>query len=411
MEAGKYYTVPLNVTVLENNDATYEEIQQEPEEETANCYIVTETGEHDFKATVIGNGQKGIIPGAGFHTETAEIDPKSAKLLWTDVENFVSDVRLEADGRVHYQVNSLSGNAVIAVYSEADQQGDILWSWHIWGTGGEMPGDEVITNRVDGEFVMMDRTLGAHSKTSTSATLYQWGRKDPFPNSETYYVDGEAIDISDDFNSIYETSTGTILESIQHPASYIRYKTTSYQNNWLAEDNGALWGDSYEYHPTSFLDPNAVSGWAYGKTIYDPSPVGYRVSGKFAWTGFVNNSSSLYASRDRNINYVRYDNGYYFEKNGNDTEGTFYPMIGSRGSFGGVNGGINDDGTYLVGYNAGYWKSDPCSPTSGGGRSYMMEIGVRTEPSGNDSNPDNTVRASYLSERKNAFGIRCEKEK
>lgn len=85
--ASAIYTFDLNMVVLEQTfDVTYELIPVEPEEETANCYMITTAGEHDFKATVIGNGEKGIIPGAGFHTEDPYIDPKSARLLWEDTE-------------------------------------------------------------------------------------------------------------------------------------------------------------------------------------------------------------------------------------------------------------------------------------------------------------------------------------
>ena len=187
-EAGMYYVVPLTATTLENNDAVIEDIPEELQEETANCYIVTEPGEHSFKATVIGNGQKGIIPGAGFHTENPYINPKSAKVLWSDRKDFVTDVRLE-NGRVVYTIpdaiassvdGSIYGNAVIAVYSEPDCQGEILWSWHIWGTQG-MPQDVEYTNQAGAKFMVMDRDLGRSSAKSSfndnNVLRYQWGAK------------------------------------------------------------------------------------------------------------------------------------------------------------------------------------------------------------------------------------------
>ena len=186
-EAGKYYTVPLTGTVLANFEAVIEEIPEEQLEETANCYIVTRPGEHSFKATVIGNGAKGIIPDAGFHTESPYINPKSAKVLWSSKKDFVTDVRLE-NGRVRYTVpesiafsdGTISGNAVIAVYSEPDCQGDILWSWHVWGTQGT-PADEEYTNQAGAKFMVMDRELGASTPGRyDDPLLYQWGRKDPF---------------------------------------------------------------------------------------------------------------------------------------------------------------------------------------------------------------------------------------
>ena len=47
---------------------------------TANCYIVPAAGYYFFDATIIGNGQKGIIPGAKFHTDKAGIRPASCTM-------------------------------------------------------------------------------------------------------------------------------------------------------------------------------------------------------------------------------------------------------------------------------------------------------------------------------------------
>lgn len=338
-EAGKYYIMPLNVTVLENNQAVIEDAPVQAEEETANCYMINTAGEHSFLATVIGNGQKGIIPGAGFHTESAYISPKSAKLLWQDVDGFIdaSSIRLGDDGRCYYTANKNVGNAVIAVYSDSSQTGDILWSWHIWGVGDEMPADEIYTNKIGDQFTVMDRTLGAHSKTSLYVTLYQWGRKDPFPNGSVYYVDGVVQEVETSF-PIYVSQTGTIAETIQHPGEMQKYIDNSH-GNWMAETNNYLWGDvnlTKPAWPDYLEDPVACAGWTDVKTIYDPSPVGYRVANKYTWTGFVKrsdgNTSGISGTTSRldYINYVKYDNGYYFKKNDSDTEGTFYPQTGSR---------------------------------------------------------------------------------
>ena len=320
-EAGKYYIMPLSATVLENNQAVIEDVPAQVEEETANCYMINTTGEHSFLATVIGNGQKGIIPRVGFHTESAYISPKSAKLLWQDVEGFIdaSSVRLGNDGRCYYTANKNVGNAVIAVYSGDNQTGDILWSWHIWGVGDEMPADEIYTNKIGDQFTVMDRTLGAHSPTSLYVTLYQWGRKDPFPNTSTYYVNGVAEEIETSF-PVYVSQTGTIAESVKHPAELQKY-IDNFHGNWMAETNNYLWGDTNgttPKYPDYLEDPMACSGWTDVKTIYDPSPVGYRVANKYTWTGFVKrndgNTSGISGTTSRldYINYVKYDNGYYF---------------------------------------------------------------------------------------------------
>lgn len=421
-EAGKYYIMPLNASVLENNQAMIEEVPAQAEEETANCYMINTTGEHSFLATVIGNGQKGIISGAGFHTESAYISPKSAKLLWQDVDGFVdaSSVRLGADGRCYYTANQNTGNAVIAVYSGENQTGEILWSWHIWGVGDEMPSDEVYTNKIGDQFVVMDRTLGAHSKTSLYATLYQWGRKDPFPNTSTYYVDGVATEVETSF-PIYVSQTGTIAETVQHPGEMQKYIDNTH-GNWMAEANNYLWGDANLTKPAwpDYLeDPIACAGWTDVKTIYDPSPVGYRVANKYTWTGFVKRSDGNTAgisgttSRLDYINYVKYDNGYYFKKNDSDTEGTFYPQTGSRYGSTGTMWSAGQGSVLMRGGSARYWSASPHDAgNTAEPYSTYMSIGSYTEVNGSTSwGAENKVNVcDFSSSRRDACAIRCVRE-
>lgn len=421
-EAGKYYIMPLSATVLENNQAVIEDVPAQVEEETANCYMINTTGEHSFLATVIGNGQKGIIPRVGFHTESAYISPKSAKLLWQDVEGFIdaSSIRLGGDGRCYYTANKNVGNAVIAVYSGDNQTGDILWSWHIWGVGDEMPADEIYTNKIGDQFTVMDRTLGAHSPTSLYVTLYQWGRKDPFPNTSTYYVNGIAEEVETSF-PVYVSQTGTIAESVKHPAELQKY-IDNFHGNWMAETNNYLWGDTNgttPKYPDYLEDPMACSGWTDVKTIYDPSPVGYRVANKYTWTGFVKrndgNTSGISGTTSRldYINYVKYDNGYYFKKNDSDTEGTFYPQTGSRYGSTGTMWSAGQESVLMRGGSSRYWSA---SPYNIGGTtdaySAYMSIGSYTEVNGSTPwGAENKINiCDFSSSRRDACAIRCVKE-
>lgn len=419
-EAGKYYIMPLNATVLENNNANFDEAPIQ--EETANCYMINTTGEHSFLATVIGNGQKGIIPGAGFHTETAYISPKSAKLLWQDVNGFIdaSSIRLEADGRCYYIANKNVGNAVIAVYSGENQTGEILWSWHIWGVGDEIPTDEIYTNKIGSQFTVMDRTLGALSKTSEYVTLYQWGRKDPFPNSSVYYVDGEAREIETSF-PVYLSQTGTIAETVQHPAELQKY-IDNFHGNWMSETNNYLWGDTNgtnPKYPDYLEDPMACAGWTDVKTIYDPSPVGYRVANKFTWTGFVKRSDgdtsgiSGTTSRLDYINYVKYDNGYYFKKNDADTEGTFYPQVGSRYGSTGTMWSAGQGSVLMRGGSSKYWSASPYN-VGGTSDAYSAYMSIGSYTDVNGSTPwgaENKIKVcDFSSSRRDAYAIRCVRE-
>ena len=91
----------------------------------------------------------------------------------------------------------LGGNAVIGLYADASSD-EALWSWHIWvtdQTNEERQAAAAVytmypayeTAYGAGSAQMMDRNLGAIYKEdgpyarSFRASLFQWGRKDPFP--------------------------------------------------------------------------------------------------------------------------------------------------------------------------------------------------------------------------------------
>lgn len=388
-QAGAFYHLPLNASVFNNasNQVAVSQVSDpdtpdppEVTEETANCYMVTQPGEHSFVATQIGNGDKGIIAGAGFHVTSTRIAPRSARLLWQDTQDFVSDVRL-AEGRVWYQAGGNVGNAVIAVYSGEDGTGDILWSWHIWGVGDEVPADVEITNQAGAKFTMMNRTLGALSPTSCQATLYQWGRKDPFPNAPVYYVDGQAVDISTSF-PVYKPATtdeAVIATSVQHCDRLI---TVAHLNqwDWLYTDNPYLWGDTDTrdrftwYSNGQLSNAEAGAGWTDQKTIYDPSPVGYRVANQFTFTGFAGETDGdVELKGDMNEGDVeqkfccivesfsdgsvtcwkpKFEQGYFFKANADDATGCYFPMTGTRHA---------SDGSYPEAYGTSvfYWTSAP----------------------------------------------------
>ena len=257
----------------------------------ANCYVLTPTTfcKYRFDATVIGNGSAGLISGA--HTESVNIAPKSAKLLYKNSSSSTtntsdnqaavktSSVTLDSKGRVVFNSPSGSngtGNAVIAVYSGEDGTGDILWSWHIW-----KPGDAVVDQKYSNTYTLMDRNLRACSNLSTgnvnasSGAYYQWGRKDPFITAANSGPFSEK-------NSQYTlVSTATTIDgAVKNPATF--YATNNgNESDWLTTANGKLWGTN--------------------KTIYDPCPAGYRVADQNA---FKDNLTTL--SSTSNAAHVTY---------------------------------------------------------------------------------------------------------
>lgn len=420
-EGGKYYTLPLNASVFVNNGAAVEDKTPADAEPVAgqpsNCYMINAAKTYSFDATVIGNGDVGIIDGAGFHATSASIDPKSAKLMWEDSEGFISGVSL-VKGKVHFTAEKNVGNAMIAVF---DGAGTVLWSWHIWGVGDTMPEDVEVSSQatisanstLKVKYTVMDRTLGALSKTSYFTTLYQWGRKDPIPNSTVYYVDGQATEIETTYpvHKPGSAADATILTSIQHPECIIDdYKGQA--GDWLASDNtnkyNLLWGDANTTYVFNKSKPAAGKGWTKGKTIYDPCPSGYRVSSKFAWTGFCRSSSGDTKNIDY-INFVKYENGYYFKKNSSDVVGIYFPMTGSRGcKTGSLWVGSGASAYSSLNHDASYWASAPSQNLGRGARLSISPYDASPSTTQSSANSINTVDES--GNRSAVHPVRCIRE-
>ena len=218
---------------------------------TANCYIVNGAGSYKFKA-VTGNNPIAFLK-----------EPFSAEVLWEtwndDSEVTPGSVLTTADYAEDYVIIKTpddlhSGNAVVAV---RNQEGEILWSWHIW-----IPETQIATGSFSGVFGedLMDRNLGALVATTDGdasidprsyGMVYQWGRKDPFTaagafNSGTPATCAGAQD---------EVAPGqiTLEESIKNP----RLLGHVDNGDWLVESNDLMWSETE-------------------KTLYDPCPPGYR---------------------------------------------------------------------------------------------------------------------------------------
>ena len=210
---------------------------------TSNCYIVSGSGTYSFDASVKGNSTEsvGTIASVEVLWETDKANTKaSTGHVISNIELQGSDVIITTTGQ--------EGNALIAV---KDAAGTILWSWHIWST--DTPVDQHYTNS-SGEFYVLDRNVGAtradrgtgNEWKESSGLLYEWGRKDPFADGHYEWVQAQF----------------TLQESIEKPTIYAA-RSFPWTNEW--SDN--LWSNS--------------------KTIYDPCPVGYKVSSEAVWTGFT----------------------------------------------------------------------------------------------------------------------------
>lgn len=242
----------------------------------ANCYIVSEPGYYKIPLVFRDLPQNFVS------------EPYSANVLW---ETYNTDVRPSSKSLIDnlcikndylfFRVGEDSftnGNAVVAVFND---EGCIIWSWHIWICKDYNPLSTAMT--IDGgSTVIMDRNLGALSPNPSNplsgGMMYQWGRKDPFPGS--YSASGDQMRI----NWEIVLKDNGYLNLIP----YFREKPWYFGigNDWLYSTaaNNTLWDDSTD-------------------KLYDPCPYGWKVPSAehlkdmdptlFPLCGFINKEGKL----------------------------------------------------------------------------------------------------------------------
>ena len=246
-------------------------------------------------------------------------------VIWSDMEvkaeNFVI-TKATGEGKDDYFEVSVPGttemgNVVIGIKNSLST--NWLWSWHLWVTdycpddakyltqqGAFLAGTD--TYKVTGGSVLryqaaaagtvqkvyMDRSIGAMSTdyvgSGKGMLYYQFGRKDPFPGNATYWEDG-TDECTDGFIVNTSTTKKNVVKyndtdgknvpySVQHPTTFIT--------------NSGYWTYNDKYNPEPFnisivwQDPSASNNG--NKSIFDPSPSGWKVSPSLDGTTF--NSSS-----------------------------------------------------------------------------------------------------------------------
>ena len=322
----------------------------------------------------------------------ANVGIDGAKIVWADEKDLVTSptiAHVGGDGYLDFEVKATdikSGNAVVAV----TKGGTVVWSWHLWfapksaltpipvtnyqgktynfttETLGWKPKGEVTTynaprtvkvkveqtiaNGGTKLFTVINITQNNGGKKEGIATLYQFGRKDALPGTDTFYPTNSYS---------FDNTTGgrSLGYAIQHPENMFIYaQTGTYYYDWCNATYYNLW--SADNTTTGFND-NAVV-----KTVYDPCPVGFKMPASNAFTGFTSNGQ--YQSGAANINangtadsWDKFSAayGHNFYTNGSKTATIFFPASGFR---------INSDGSlHSVGDNGYYWSAVPYS-TSGG---------------------------------------------
>lgn len=265
----------------------------------------------------------------------------TADVLWQD-GNVInsSDVILDA---VHgllsvKSTKAVSGNAVVALYPNASKnQGEILWSWHVWVTDYD-PDAIVAANAITAENTaytaagvsgqvhtygpnywrycagkaIMDRNLGAkrtyyaapeaantiaekQEAAESFGMFYQWGRKDPFPPADGSVVGGPSMGTilitmyaADGTTGLSDGSDGVTLAKVDATTMSGGDNTLPYAvKNPLAfltqsPANGDWYTSDDAKHNNNLWGSNGPQ-----KSAYDPCPKGWRtVPDARAWRDF-----------------------------------------------------------------------------------------------------------------------------
>ena len=338
------------------------------DQNTANCYVISAPGVYKLPL-VYGNGIKNgttnnscyntssnymnhagtqissLMPYIYGHGYNPEVGSNGAEIVWTSSENLITNAKISDDG--HYLVFTVDkstiqqGNAVVA----AKYNNTIVWSWHIWVTDtplltytygsynflnmplGFVDGSSGGTCQPRNINVSFTQSVGSATKsltisqagdavTSSTALFYQWGRKDPFRTS------GNTLNL------------GVVAQStaIQNPNIF--YKGNPY--NWSQQ----IYNNGYDYWNVG----NSVTSTTQpvNKSIYDPSPAGYKLP-----------PCDAFSSLKMNTTVFKWSTKGYSNTSNND----FWHALGLLTYDG---GSLSRDGTR--GY---YWSASPYNTYSG----------------------------------------------
>ena len=280
-----------------------------------------------------------------------------ASIVWTDQSGIVEASSLSVTGsgqdsylNFHVPADKIrNGNAVIAVKNAS---GTVMWSWHLWfdhsdvlntvpctnyqgkvykftkrnlgfaylkwiGSTYDKPRmarvkvEQTIANGGTKRYAYIDITQNPGSVKEISSTLYQWGRKDAFPGTDTT-PDGSFNKNGGDNMSIQN--------GIQHPETFYI--------------GGASWVSDYNQYNLWSMN-NTIGGFndiAVVKTVYDPCPAGFHMPASNAFTGFTTNGQN---TGPKNVSGA-WDDGWNFNNKISSPDATVYfPASGYRSVYNG----------------------------------------------------------------------------
>ena len=412
ISAPGHYRIPLVYGNAIENGATYDKsyISHAPTGTSNEQYVLRAFRDH--------NNNPITDPWIEKTNGGANASVDGAEVVWADAADLVhspSIVHVGGNAFLDFEVKASdiqSGNAVIAVTKGSGASKTVLWSWHLWFAPKDALDKIPVTNHQGKVYNFTKETLGwkptqwsgsTYDKARTvkvkvvqtiknggvaqetvinitqnpgnvkkgATTLYQFGRKDAFPG----------VDASDlAANSHFTQNAGnnmSIKNGIQHPDFYYTW------------GNGSNWHNNYGYYNLWSADNTVTGGYNVGndnpvvKTVYDPSPVGFKMPANNAFTGFTTTGLSSTSQSELNVDgtddWQQWTNnfGHNFWTNSSKTATINFPASGFRSNFGGS--------LYSsVGSNGYYWSAVPnlalngCYLNFDSGDVYPLYIGTRS---------------------------------
>lgn len=246
-----------------------------------------------------------------------------AKVLWTSTPDIVSDVTINGSN-VEFKVNKdkmKEASVIIGVTKNTLGAYNVLWSWHIWITSKDVIDTSkdyfmreplgfrhtewhgttyekdrkvrlTVTQTRTGKTAQVEFTQKASALVREGeAMYYQQGRKDPLYPSNGMSLQSTGTD-PNGYNRGFLP-----FWAVRMPLMMARFRTYDPNNGAIGQGKGNgdwMWinfsdqGDGTKYyshaeHATYFnlWDVNNCVGYrnsnAFVKTVYDPSPAGFRV--------------------------------------------------------------------------------------------------------------------------------------
>lgn len=306
-----------------------------------------------------------------------------AKIVWADEKDLVTSPSIAHDASnnayLDFEVKAAdikSGNAVVAV----TKGGTVVWSWHLWFAPQSALTPIPVTNYQNKVYNFTEETLGwkptkwegstyntprtvkvrveqtiANNGTKQVsdititqnpgtvrtgiATLYQFGRKDAFPGMDETQLPQGSINKNAGNNM-------SITNGIQYPDRFYM--------------SGSNWNNNYGYYNLWSADNMVAGSLNVGndnpvvKTVYDPSPVGFKMPANNAFTGFTadgKNDGTKNVDGTDDLQTFSNNFGHNFWTSSSKTATIHFPASGYRSY---------DDGSLnSVGYNGYYWSAVP----------------------------------------------------